>query len=672
MLGRILDRIDDERRLKWLLLLLFLALSIPTGAVLWQAYGQLKWESFHQHRSQAEAVTAQVNADIAETLMAAETRSFAEYSFLNITGDPDAGFLQRSPLSVFPVVQGLPGIIGYFQINANGSFSTPLLPDPSANAAALGISGLEYRERELLADRIRSTLADNHLMQDSDGVDSLETQEIFDELKEGEREEATSGMELRQQANAPAPRENRAAQYAKVQDLRLDDALQKKSASVEEEADRKVGELQRDEAGVEAPGRARRTEQSVLPETIAQKDDSEVMSQVPGDVRITTFESEVEPFEFALLDSGEFVLFRKVWRGGERLVQGMLIDQNGFVDGAIVSPFRNSGLSAVTDLAIGFADFVIRAENAEANPDYLSTASGMKGDLLYRARLTSPMDAMELIFSVSTLPAGPGATVLGWTSVLLLAVFGGGFFALYRLGLGQIRLARQQQDFVSSVSHELKTPLTSIRMYSEMLKEGWADEAKRLQYYHFIHDESERLTRLISNVLQLASITRNRPDFDLRPFTCAELLDRIQSKIASQVESAGFELVIEMQDDQANAMVEVDEDCMMQIMINLVDNAIKFSREASERRIVIGSGIGSDAMVRFRVRDFGPGIPREQIKKIFRLFYRPESELTRETVGTGIGLAIVHQLTVAMGGKVDVLNRDPGAEFGVAFPIIEN
>ena len=70
----------------------------------------------------------------------------------------------------------------------------------------------------------------------------------------------------------------------------------------------------------------------------------------------------------------------------------------------------------------------------------------------------------------------------------------------------------------------------------------------------------------------------------------------------------------------------------------------------------------------FCVRDYGPGIPGNQLKKIFKLFYRPESELTRETVGTGIGLAIVHQLATAMGGKVDVLNRDPGAEFSVSFP----
>jgi len=78
--------------------------------------------------------------------------------------------------------------------------------------------------------------------------------------------------------------------------------------------------------------------------------------------------------------------------------------------------------------------------------------------------------------------------------------------------------------------------------------------------------------------------------------------------------------------------------------------------------------VGSDGWARFSARDYGPGIPRDQIKKIFRLFYRTESELTRETVGTEIGLAIVHQLAVAMSGKADVINRDPGAEFGVSFP----
>ena len=113
----------------------------------------------------------------------------------------------------------------------------------------------------------------------------------------------------------------------------------------------------------------------------------------------------------------------------------------------------------------------------------------------------------------------------------------------------------------------------------------------------------------------------------------------------------------------------IDEDCFVQILINLVDNAIKFSKKSDARRIDVGAAIEGRQRLRFSVRDYGPGVPRDQMKKIFRLFYRTESELTRETVGTGIGLAIVHQLATAMSGKADVVNRDPGAEFRVSFPM---
>ena len=295
---------------------------------------------------------------------------------------------------------------------------------------------------------------------------------------------------------------------------------------------------------------------------------------------------------------------------------------------------------------------------------------GLDAALVFRDRLSAPLDSIELIFSINRLPPGPGAAVLGWVTLVLALVFLSGFYTLYRLGLSQINLARQQQDFVSAVSHELKTPLTSIRMYGEILKEGWADEEKKKTYYEYIHDESERLTRLISNVLQLANITHNEPQFDLKPVKVGELMSNIESKIASQVERAGFNLRFQRDDKTDQATVMIDEDCFAQIVINLVDNAIKFSEHADNKTIEITGKLTSDQQILFSVRDFGPGIPKDQMKKIFQLFYRPESELTRETVGTGIGLAIVHQLTVAMGGKVDVINRSRGAEFTVTFSAI--
>jgi len=201
-----------------------------------------------------------------------------------------------------------------------------------------------------------------------------------------------------------------------------------------------------------------------------------------------------------------------------------------------------------------------------------------------------------------------------------------------------------------------------------MLKEGWADEEKRQSYYEFIHDESERLSRLISNVLQLAQITRSEPQFDLKPTKVADLVGNTSSKISSQIERAGFELKSSTSSEAEQATIDIDEDCFTQIIINLVDNAIKFSRNADSKFIEINSKLDADGRVMFSVRDHGPGIPKDQMKKIFELFYRSESELTRETVGTGIGLAIVHQLTLAMNGSVDMINTEPGAEFRIWFP----
>ena len=457
----------------------------------------------------------------------------------------------------------------------------------------------------------------------------------------------------------------------KVADLKLNPAYQKKSEVAEQLLQEGQG---RDEASVDAPGRAKRREQIALPESAAVASMPATAQPVanlagPVDLRISTFESEIDPLEFSLLDSGHFVLFRKVWRDGKRYIQGMLINRESFVHEAFDNQFQDTGLSAMSNLIVAYQDDVLQTLSGNRYSDYPSSSQAFDGALLYRSRLSAPLNNLELIYSINGLPPGPGATVLGWVTFVLAIVFLGGFYTLYRLGVSQIKLARQQQDFVSAVSHELKTPLTSIRMYGEMLKEGWVEPEKQQQYYEYIHDESERLTRLISNVLQLAKITRNEPQFDLKPVSVGELMSRIEAKISSQVQGAGFVLDFHTDQQADKASINIDEDCFAQIVINLIDNAIKFSKDAEKKRIEISSKLSKENTVIIAVRDFGPGVPKDQMKKIFQLFYRSESELTRETVGTGIGLAIVHQLSQAMDGKVDVINKQPGAEFRVSFPV---
>jgi signal transduction histidine kinase len=109
---------------------------------------------------------------------------------------------------------------------------------------------------------------------------------------------------------------------------------------------------------------------------------------------------------------------------------------------------------------------------------------------------------------------------------------------------------------------------------------------------------------------------------------------------------------------------------LAQILINLVDNAIKFSARGERKAVDLGCRRTSEGTVLFTVRDYGPGVPRDQMKRIFRLFYRAGDALTRETVGTGIGLALVRELARAMGGHVEVVNREPGAELRVSLPAL--
>ena len=374
--------------------------------------------------------------------------------------------------------------------------------------------------------------------------------------------------------------------------------------------------------------------------------------------------------EFSLLDSGHFVLFRRVWRDGERYVQGLLIEPQSLLNGLVAPAFRESVLSSMSDLVIAYQGDVVEVFAADYTREYLPSKQNKDSELLYQTRLLAPFSDLEMIFSLARLPVGAGSQVIIWAALILGLVLIGGFLLLYRLGARAIALGQQQQDFVSAVSHELKTPLTSIRMYGEMLREGWADEARKKTYYDFIFNESERLSRLINNVLHLARMTRNEQKPDLEDISFESLLKDLRPKLESQLENAGFKLEMKCAAAALESKLRIDSDWITQILINLVDNAIKFSANAEDKVVQINCRLLQDKSMQIGVRDFGPGVEKDQMKKIFKLFYRSENELTRETVGTGIGLALVHQLVTGMAGEVDVVNCEPGVEFRLRFLVV--
>jgi len=698
----------DRKRLRWWLVLFFLALAIPTAILIRQAYSELKWEAFHQHRLQAEELAVRIDDQFIRLISDEEARPFTDYAFLNVAGDPSANFLQRSPLSAFPVALAVPGLIGYFQVDAEGAFSTPLLPPSTVAPTAYGVSVQELQRREVLADRIQQILSENRLVPPGEtkiaagkrsAVDGRQLQklrhdrpvepssvgagvdkEIMERLtsddadivleQESPEEQMPAQAAFDQLNETPARREQKKQKLnrtlGRVEELKLDYRYQDGST---------VGLAGRivSKAAPVLEKRVRK-ERSALPEPLAfdAAEKSEIRAPKPSEVRIRTFESEIDPFEVSLLDSGHFVLYRKVWRDGQRYIQGALIEQQPFLQKVIEAAFHETVLSQMSDLIIAYQDNVFSVFSGQTAREYLSSAQELSGALLFQTRLSAPLNDLELIFSVRRLPTGPGGTVITWVGAVLMLVLCGGFYLMYRLGVKQIDLVRQQQDFVSAVSHELKTPLTSIRMYGEILREGWASEEKKKTYYDYIHDESERLSRLITNVLQLARMTRNDVQVNLKEVAVSTLMESVRSKVSSQIEQAGFKLNMNCEDEAARAIIPIDADWFSQIVINLVDNAIKFAVEVEKKDIDIGCRLQRDSSLLFTVRDYGPGVPGDQMKKIFRLFYRSGNELTRETVGTGIGLALVHQLALAMKGQVDVVNKEPGAEFRLSFSALEN
>lgn len=291
-------------------------------------------------------------------------------------------------------------------------------------------------------------------------------------------------------------------------------------------------------------------------------------------------------------------------------------------------------------------------------------------------KLQWPLSNYTLSYFTPALPLSSTAIYsISLMGILMTAIILG-CYGFYRIGVQQLKLAEQRLNFISSVSHELKTPLTSIRMYSEMLKTGTVlSDKHQNEYYEFIHSESERLSRLIDNILQLTTLSQPEHNVNLQYTKLSILADIIRSKVSSLLDNNDFQLTISQPFDQPDQVtLLVDSDAFSQVIINITDNAIKFfDREKinDKHRQKIDFTFSVDpkksGLLQLEIRDYGHGISAEQENKIFDLFYRGGSELTRTTQGTGIGLALVNELMSAQQGSIEVQRMSPGLAMKMSF-----
>lgn len=250
--------------------------------------------------------------------------------------------------------------------------------------------------------------------------------------------------------------------------------------------------------------------------------------------------------------------------------------------------------------------------------------------------------------------------LVAMTCAILIVGIG---FLLY-LSESERRSNQMKSDFISNVSHELKTPLSLIRMFGELLGLGRAKSPERArEYADIITRESERLTRLIDNVLDFARMERGRSAYEFKLGRLDEVVERSLDVYRLRIEREGLELATKLDADLPPTML--DENAMTLVLLNLVENAVKYGRG---QITVYLTRVGD--RLRLVVADQGPGIPLDEQKRIFDRFYRTRQARETRARGSGIGLSLVKHIAEAHGGSVTVESEpNQGAAFIVDIPI---
>jgi signal transduction histidine kinase len=229
----------------------------------------------------------------------------------------------------------------------------------------------------------------------------------------------------------------------------------------------------------------------------------------------------------------------------------------------------------------------------------------------------------------------------------------------------EVELARLKSDFVSTVSHEFRSPLTSILQLSEMLQTGRvASEERRQWYYDVLVEQSARLSALVTNVLDLARIDEGRKEFRSEPVDLAGLVEELVTTARHRVGHEGFQVDLRVQEPLPE--VRGDAEALRQAVSNLLDNAFQYSGDAKRVDVRLRAG---ERTVTVEVEDRGIGIPEDELDQVFERFHRGDGEASRSVRGSGLGLTLVKEIVDAHGGTVDVTSEvGEGSTFRITLP----
>lgn len=310
-----------------------------------------------------------------------------------------------------------------------------------------------------------------------------------------------------------------------------------------------------------------------------------------------------------------------------------------------------------------------------------ASLSAQVSDLFPTATLTPVRTASDLVpeRAMTALPAQldpgplPEPAAAGWTPLRLglLLAWVAALIALAGVGAGGgalLRLSERRIRFASAVSHELRSPLTSMRLYLDMLTSGMVtDERKREEYLTTLAAESARLNQLVENVLDFAKLEKRCVRATLVPTRVEELNARVQDAWGERCTAEGKELIV-TSTAPADAAVTTDIRMAAQVLGNLVDNARKYARDAADNRIWLTAKPAEGGRIAFEVEDRGPGVPARERHSIFRAFRRGQTAGDGHTGGAGLGLALAKQWAEMLGGRLTY--SPPEAGIGARFRLV--
>ena len=231
-----------------------------------------------------------------------------------------------------------------------------------------------------------------------------------------------------------------------------------------------------------------------------------------------------------------------------------------------------------------------------------------------------------------------------------------------------VKLDNMQKELVADVSHELKTPITSIMGYADTLLEGGYDEETQTKFLNVIASESRRMARLVTDLLTLSRYDSNKKKTQKESFDLGELVKKCQEKLAIEIKKKGHKVDCFVTADVP--LVYADKDDIERVVLNILSNSIKYTQDNGEIKIYVGF-VYNDAYI--KIFDNGIGIPEEDLSRIFERFYRVDKARTREMGGTGLGLSIAKEILDKNGGSIDIKSKvGEGTEVVIRVPTKES